>query len=144
MQQKLLSVTNESKVNGVRKSTKNASGKYGLHTSLTFHCCLFWARLNEGAGLTINYPAPNPEHATLQTSTSEHDWNLTKTEIEPGIRGDPGALETKPNLGGIEEEENIPNNNTIKYVTWHVSKTQLQGGPKQLSAETWSLYPLDA
>jgi len=39
-------------------------------------------------------------------------------------------------LGGIEEEENIPNNNTIKYVTWHVSKTQLQGGPKQLSAET--------
>jgi len=40
-----------------------------------------------GAGLTINYPVPNPEHATLQSSTSEHEWNLTKTEREPGIRG---------------------------------------------------------
>jgi len=40
-------------------------------------------------------------------------------------------------LGGIEEEENILNNNTIKYnVTRHVSETQLQGGPKQRSTKT--------
>ena len=40
-----------------------------------------------GAGMTINYPVPNPEHATLQSSTSEHEWNLTKTERQPGITG---------------------------------------------------------
>lgn len=102
------------KVNGVRKITRNPSGKFGLHWSSTFHCCLFWPRLSEGRV----WPS-------IILSLIRNMWNYTRRTVGTLLKHHENRRQ--PNITGFwwfrnkikvkknEEEANIQNNSTIKY-----------------------------